>query len=139
MAEKAYRPRQNTVIEWAIALWRRRVAVIVSLCLAAGACAPQIRFMRYTSSQYAPTTDVEILQIKPPDRRFKEIGLLSIRLHNNRDENAVLYLVERAREIGADAIVILGEISAGSVAMPVGTMFVAVPLRDLQALAIRYE
>jgi len=95
--------------------------------------------MRYTSSQYAPTTDVEILQIKPPDRRFKEIGLLSIRLHNNRDENAVLYLVERAREIGADAIVILGEISAGSVAMPLGTMFVAVPLRDLQALAIRYE
>ena len=139
MAEKAYRPRQNTVIECAIALWRRRVAVIVSLCLVAGACALQIRFMRYISFQYAPTTDVEILQIKPPDRRFKEIGLLSIRLHNNRDENAVLYLVERAREIGADAIVILGEISGGSVAMPVGTMFVAVPLRDLQALAIRYE
>jgi hypothetical protein len=69
-----------------------------------------------------------------------ELGVLSVRLNKQTEENAVLYLVERAREIGADAIVILGEVSVGAVAMPpVGTLAVAIPLRDLKALAIRYE
>ena len=62
-----------------------------------------------------------------------------VRLNKHTEEHAVLYLVERAREIGADAIVILGEVSAGTVAMPAGTLALAIPLRDLQALAIRYE
>ena len=117
----------------------KQFAIIASLFLSLTACAPQIRFMRYTSSDYLPTTNVEVLQIKPPNRLFKELGVFSVRLNKRTEENAVLYLVERAREIGADAIVILGEVSAGAVAMPAGSLAVTVPLRDLQALAIRYE
>lgn len=113
----------------------KRLAIIASLFLALTGCASQIRFMRYTSSDYPPTGDVEVLQIKPPNKQFRELGVLSVRLNKHTEENAVLYLVERAREIGADAIVIMGEVSAGAVL--VGA--VAVPLRDLQALAIRYE
>ena len=117
----------------------KQFPIIAALFLQLTACAPQTRFMRYTSSDYPPTTNVEVLKIKPPNKHFKELGLLSVRLDKRTEENAVLYLVERAREIGADAIVILGEVSAGAVAMPVGTLAIAVPLRDLQALAIRYE
>jgi hypothetical protein len=116
----------------------KQFAIIASLFLSLTACAPQIRFMRYTSSDYLPTTNVEVLQIKPPNRLFKELGVFSVRLNKRTEENAVLYLVERAREIGADAIV-LGEVSAGAVALPAGSLAVTIPLRDLQALAIRYE
>jgi hypothetical protein len=117
----------------------KRFVIIASFFLWLTACAPQIRLMRYTSSDYPPTTNVEVLQIKPPNKQFKELGVLSVRLDKRTEENAVLYLVERAREIGADAIVILGEVPAGAVAMPMGSLAVAVPLRDLKALAIRYE
>jgi hypothetical protein len=129
-----------------IAGWQRQEARMktfaktASLFLVLTACAPPaVRFMRYTSAAYPPTSNVEVLHMKPPDKRFRELGLLSIRLNKNTEENAVLYLLERAKQAGADAIVILGEVSAGAIAAPVGTMAVAIPLRDLQALAIRYE
>jgi hypothetical protein len=77
--------------------------------------------------------------MKPSDRSFTELGVLAIRVKKNTQDDSVLFLIDRAKEIGADAIVILGEVSAGAIAMPLGNMAVAVPIRDLQALAIRYE
>lgn len=113
--------------------------VVVSVLFTACATTPTVRFMRYSDIQYPPTSNVQVLQIKPPDRAFRELGVLSIRLKRDTQDDAILYLVNRAKEIGADAIVVLGEVSAGAVAIPMGNMAVAVPLRDLQALAIRYE
>jgi len=41
-------------------------------------------------------------------------------------------------EIGADAIVLLDEQSRGSAIIPAGTIAMAVPIRHLVAVAIRY-
>jgi len=41
--------------------------------------------------------------------------------------------------IGADAIVIIGESSDGSVAVPVGNMYAIVNNKYLKALAIKYK
>jgi hypothetical protein len=114
-------------------------ALIMVLVLAACATAHSVRFMRYQDTQYPPTTNIEVLQMKPSDRSFTELGVLAIRVKKNTQDDSVLFLIDRAKEIGADAIVILGEVSAGAIAMPLGNMAVAVPIRDLQALAIRYE
>ena len=76
-----------------------KTVALISLYLLVAACAPQIRFMRYTSADYAATKNVEVLQIKPPNKQFKELGVLSVRLNKHTEENGVLYLVERAREI----------------------------------------
>lgn len=49
------------------------------------------------------------------------------------------YLREKAMELGADAIILLGERSRGAVALPAGNMFLAVPIKDLCAIAIKYK
>ncbi len=48
-------------------------------------------------------------------------------------------LIEKAKELGADAIIIMGERSKGAVAMPLGNMAVAVPIKELYDIAIKYK
>lgn len=64
---------------------------------------------------------------------------MSVRLKKSTEENAVLYLKKKAMSIGADAIIILGESSGGSVVVPVGNMYAIVNKRYLKALAIKYN
>ncbi len=78
------------------------------------------------------------LHTAPVGRRSVEIGQLAIRVNKSNEETVVLALKAKARALGADAIILLGERSTGAVAIPVGTMAVAVPLRSLVAIAIRY-
>ncbi len=55
------------------------------------------------------------------------------------EEDAILLLKQKAREVGANAMVILGEASSCAAFVPVGNMAMAVPIRDLVAVAIRYK
>lgn len=79
------------------------------------------------------------MRAKPIQKEFIELGELSVRLKKSTEENAVIFLKEKAKSIGADAIVILGETSHGAVAVPIGKMYVVVNKRYLKALAIRYK
>ena len=112
------------------------VLIIITLLLG---CAPQVRVMRYTSEIFQPTSRIEVLHTKQVGRDYIEIGEISIRLKKSTEENAIVYLKEKAREIGADDIIIMGERSRGAVAVPVGSMAIAVPIRDLYAIAIKYK
>ena len=116
---------------------RTLLIVAVSVLLLSGCVSA--RYMRYTEETFPPTTEVEVLRTKPADRAYVELGEISLRLNRSTADNAILILKEKAREIGADAIVVLGEQSRGAVAAPVGYMAVAVPVRDLVAVAIRYK
>ena len=95
--------------------------------------------MKYTSEVFPPTKNIEVLHIKPVTRDYIEIGEVSIRLKKSTQENAVVLLSEKAKELGADALVIIGERSKGAVAMPIGSSVVAVPLRELYGIAIKYK
>jgi hypothetical protein len=116
----------------------RSLLIAVASVLLLSACV-SARYMRYTEETFPPTTEVEVLRTKPADRAYLELGEISLRLNKSTADNAILILKEKAREIGADAIVILGERYRGSVAAPVGYMAVAVPVHDLVAVAIRYK
>ena len=48
-------------------------------------------------------------------------------------------LKEKAKEIGADAIIILGEESEGSVIVPIGNLYTSVDKRFIKAIAIKYK
>jgi len=67
------------------------------------------------------------------------LGELSLRLKRSNEENAIVYLKEEARKIGADAIVILGEHSKGAIAVPIGNLYAIVQKRYLTAIAIKYK
>jgi len=115
-----------------------------SLAIALGfsvliACAPTARFARYTDLSFPSTTEVEVLRTKPADRPYIELGEIRLQLKKSNEDDAILVLREKAKEVGADAIVILGEQSRGAVLLPMGSMTVAVPLRDLVAVAVRYK
>jgi hypothetical protein len=110
------------------------VSSLLVLCLIA--CVPTVRVVRYTNEVYSPTTNVEVLRIKPPDRQYIELGELEIK--STRDD-AVQYLVQRAKEIGADAIILMPEKSIGAVAAPIGQMIYAAPIRRRWAVAIKYR
>jgi type IV pilus biogenesis protein CpaD/CtpE len=109
------------------------------LLLLSGCSTTQPTVMKYTSEAFQPTQHIEIFHIKPPARDYIEIGEVSIRLKKSTQENAVALLSEKAKELGADALVIIGERSKGAVAMPVGSLAVAVPLRELYGIAIKYK
>lgn len=97
-------------------------------------CAARVSYSPYTGQTFAPTTRVDVLRTRVAERRHVELGELC----TSAGHTAVMRLTEKAKELGADAIILLGERSAGAVAVPVGQMAVAVPLTDTCAVAIRY-
>jgi hypothetical protein len=123
-------------------MWPRmkhRFPAFVLLCLFAlhllAACAHSAKVRRYIPAQYSPTTSVEVFATKGPSRDYIELAELSVKA----DDESVHYLTEKAKELGADAIILTGEQSRGSVMMPAGNMWVAVPVRKLAAVAIKYK
>lgn len=105
-------------------------------------CSPSVNFMRYNDSNYSPTNSVEVIRQKPIDKEFIELGELSIRVKKgifSNQEDVILKLKEKAKEIGADAIIILGENSEGSVIVPIGDLYTSVDKRYLKAIAIKYK
>lgn len=100
---------------------------------------PKVKVMRYTTEIFEPTSKIEVLHTRQIGRDYIEIGEVSIRLKKSTEENAVAYLNEEAKKLGADGIIIMGERSKGAVAMPVGNMAVAVPIKELYAIAIKYK
>ena len=67
------------------------------------------------------------------------MGLLSIKVKKQNEDDVIIELKKKAKEIGANAIIILGEKNRGTVAVPVGNMAYGVPLKELEAMAIRYK
>ena len=102
-------------------------------------CETTANVMRYTTDIYPATDYVEVLHTKPADRDYIELGEVSIRLNDETEHNAVALLVDKSKELGANAIILMGERSRGAVAIPIGRMAVARPLRELYGVAIRYK
>ena len=106
------------------------------------ACSPSVNFMKYNEDNYSPTNSVEVLRNKPVEKKFVELGELSIQVKKgifSNQEEVVLKLKEKAKEIGADAIIILGEESEGSVIVPIGNLYTSVDKRFIKAIAIKYK
>ncbi|MBN2267309.1 MAG: hypothetical protein JW725_03130 [Candidatus Babeliaceae bacterium] len=100
---------------------------------------PQPKVMRYATEIFQPTNRIEIIHTKPVNRDYIEIGEVSIQLKKSTEENAEALLAEKAKELGANALIIIGERSKGAVVVPIGNMAVAVPLRELYGIAIKYK
>lgn len=106
-------------------------------------CSPSVNFMRYVDESYPQTQSVEVLRNKPVEKEFIELGELSIQIKKGilfgNEEDAVLDLIGKAKEIGADAIIIIGEGSEGNVIVPIGDGYTTVDKRYLKAIAIKYQ
>ena len=117
----------------------RKKIIIFFLLIIFYSCSPSVNFMRYNEDIYPPTNSVEVLRSKPVSRDYIELGELSLKIKKSNQNEAVLKLKEKAKEIGADAIILLGENSEGSVLVPVGNLYASVDMRYIKAIAIKYK
>ena len=122
---------------------KTKLELIGFLILTHLSCSPSASFMKYSDDSYLPTNSVEVLRHKPVEKEFIELGELSIQIKKGilfgNEEDAVLDLIGKAKEIGADAIIIVGEDSEGNVIVPVGSVYTTVDKRYLKAIAIKYK
>jgi len=113
------------------------------LCSLLACGLPTVQEMRYTSDTFEPTATVEVLQTWPRDRKYLEIAELEVSA-SAKANNA---LVDKAKEMGADAIVIGPTHQHGQVHVPIGGTisdgpagsFRGVPLNSVRAVAIKYQ
>jgi len=101
----------------------------------------KVEVMQYTTETYAPkiSEGVEVYRTKFEGKPYTEIGEVFLRINKSNEKSAVVLLREKAAELGADALILMGERSRGAVAIPVGSMAVAVPLREIYGIAIKYK
>ena len=122
----------------------RKLVFVFVFILALSACMPSVHVMRYTAAIFPPSSNVEILRTKPADREYVEIGEVSIWLkegvlYQGLRDNAVLMLAQKAKDLGADALILIGERQRGGTYVPVGRSVVAVNRQDLIGVAIKYK
>jgi len=115
------------------------ISVIIFSSILFSGCSPSVNFMKYIEDTYPPTNSVEVLRKKPVEKEYIELGELTLKIKKSNQEEAVLQLKEKAKEIGADAIIILGEESEGSVIIPIGNLYASVDRKSIRAIAIKYK
>ena len=109
----------------------------IPVLLVLAACTT-VNLTPYRPLDFPPSMDVEVLQTEPT-RPYEVLGEMWVPANAN---DGVLKMREKAMEIGADAIVLLGDRNAGAVAIPLQGApggAIAVPINRTYALAIRYE
>lgn len=81
---------------------------------------------------------VEVFQSRLPDRPYTEIARIEV---GDTDDNwSMRQILLKAREIGADAVIITGRVGSYATAVPVGQTSIAVGEGyGLAAIAIRYR
>ena len=117
------------------------IIVVLFLSLILSSCY-SVDFVRYSDETYPASVSVEVFRNKPVDKEYIELGELSLRVKKglfSNQEEVVIKLKEKAKELGADAIIILGEEKEGSVIVPVGDVYTSVDKRYIKAIAIRYK
>ncbi|MCP5061026.1 MAG: YbjQ family protein [Ignavibacteriae bacterium] len=93
-----------------------------------------VDFIRYDNKIYPASTSVEVFRSKTVNKEYVEIGELSLDAKGyifSRREDVVLRLKEEAAKIGADAIILLGEVTTGRSG--------DLDERYMKAIAIKYK
>ena len=81
-------------------------------------CAPRVQAIPYTEQLYPPTTAIEVFRTKMPQREYVELGEIWI---DGTQADAVHRLVEKAKEMGADAIMLMPVVTDGYVSQDIHT------------------
>lgn len=116
-----------------------KILIILSTVLIFYGCSSSVNFIKYHEDIYPPTSSVDVLRSKPVSKDSIELGELSLKIKKSNQEEAALKLNEKAKELGADAIILLGENSEGSVLVPLGNLYASVDMRYIKAIAIKFR
>jgi hypothetical protein len=93
-----------------------------------------LKVIPYSDKVYSPTEKVEIFRTNKPERKYIEIAQLSI----DEKGSSIKFLIEEAKELGADALIILDTQSGNKVTTPVFGVLVTEDVKRIYAVAIKY-
>lgn len=115
------------------------ILIVLTIAIMLTACGlPSVKEVRYITDTFEPTEQVEVLYTWPHDRKYIAISKLEVRAGDYAEEA----LTAKAKEIGADAIV-MGPIQRhGRVEVPIdgnGKTTCRVTLDCVPAIAIKYR
>lgn len=98
-------------------------------------CISTARVQRYTDAHFTPTDTVDVVRTGPLEQSFVEIGEISV---DGRKRHPIDSFVNRAKALGADAIVLMGERNRRVISHVIAERIVSRTRWDLWAVAIRY-
>lgn len=113
-------------------------SLIIVFCLLQTSCAT----MTIIGSTYPakhPSVGVDVYISKLPACEYDEVALIKADNFSS-DNNAMTAVKTKAREVGADAIIIVGSASVSSYNVPVGNFtYSATQKSGIKAIAIKYK
>lgn len=90
---------------------------------------------RYTQQAFKPTTELEVFHFQMPSRPFTEIAKLTIAQSDSSEQK----VIERAKLLGADAVIFVASNSGRTAVVPMGGMYIGRTLADTTAIAVRWK
>lgn len=96
----------------------------------------QVQVKKYDDSSYSPTESLEIYKTNKPERPYIEIAQIETDASRS---NAMELLIAKAKKLGGDAIIMVGQENRGAIAIPIGTMVYAEPVNYLVAIVIKFK
>ena len=114
---------------------RIKASLVAFICLVTLSCGTYIKVNRISPQALAPTTSCEVYTSKVPDRPYEEIALLEVAEGGDRIQAAR----KKAMQLGADAIILQGERTAGGIFIPVGTSVVYGTSNRMTFLAVKWK
>lgn len=112
----------------------RSTVMIVLLAVLFAGCGMGIKAAMF-SPGYPPTTHVDVYRNGPPDRPYEEIA----QLEAFDRWNALGRLVEKAKSLGADGIILFPRKYEGTDVSSMDSSQWATPLYDIVVVAIKYK
>jgi len=118
---------------------RAAIPLVVLLAASSGCMAvPKVVRFGPAFESRSPNAPVEVFQTRAPDRPYIEVASISV--GDTDEEYCMEQVLLKAREVGADAVIIKGKVGTTSVAVPVGGLAYAVGSDyGLSSIAIRYK
>ncbi len=116
-----------------------KIGLMIGLLFLGCTLSPKIKVTYWATERFLPTNKVEVFKQFPAQKNFLEVAEIAVELDKVSKKRAVMYLAQKAQELGADAIVLRGERQVRAYAIPVGATAIPVPVKALYAIAIKYQ
>ena len=110
--------------------------VILAFELLLSGCTKSLTVVRFIDIQYPASESVEIYQIPPQGHDYVQIARLSVRGSGKTRQEAPKLFAQKAKELGADAIILLGEAYVGTYML---NPRLGAAINEYSAIAIKFK
>ena len=115
------------------------VCLLTMLLLLSGCSSTNVTIFGYAYPQKEQDATIDIYITKTPTQEYTEFAKLVCKLSN--EEKCFKRLMAKARELGADGLIVIGKAGSTSVGVPLGSYAAYIDTKEygITAIAIKYK